>query len=502
MKKNIPHVFVAFFFTLGIHAQSMNDLLRFSRTELNGTARYVSMGGAFNALGGDFSAIKDNPAAAAVFINSEIGLTGNTLENKIDAKYFGSSNSIDSRSSDIDQFGLVLVLNDMEKNDFVKLTFAYNYQVEQLFNSKFNAIGTNPNRGLDDYFLSFANGIPYSQIKTYDNESISESYKYLGENNGFASQQAFLGYQSYVINPFEIEDGNIRYFSYSNPQDQALDHDFFVSESGNSSKHSFSIATQHKKNIYVGFNLNSHHARLRRIDNLNEYNYGGNSTFDFTEFENDLLTVAEGFSFQLGAIYKTNYNLRFGLSYQSPVWFKLIDELTQSIITSKSFGSDTIDPQIINIYEYKISTPSKFSGGLAYVFKSRGLISLQYDLVNYQNASFDIGIGDLNFINQNNKIKSVLKSAGTLRIGGEYRFGRLSTRIGYFNQEGINRFSLDAGKGISFGLGYNFGGSALNFGISNLVYERSESIYQNGLTDPIKLGKNQFKFLVSYSIKL
>ena len=139
---------------------------------------------------------------------------------------------------------------------------------------------------------------------------------------------------------------------------------------------------------------------------------------------------------------------------------------------------------------------------MAYVFKSRGLISLQYDLVNYQNASFDIGIGDLNFINQNNKIKSVLKSAGTLRIGGEYRFGRLSARIGYFNQESINRFSPDTGKGISFGMGYNFGGSTLNFGTSNLVYERSESIYQNGLTDPIKLGKNQFQFLVSYSIKL
>ena len=180
-----------FLYPLGTHAQSMDDLLRYTRTELKGTARYVSMSGAFNALGGDFSAIKDNPAAAAVFLNSEIGLTLKTVENKLDAKYFGSSNSVDSRSSDIDQFGLVLVLSDTEASDFVKLTFAYNYQDENTFNSKFNARGTNPNRGLDDYFLAFANGIPYRDIKTYDDEDLSQSYKYLGESNGFGSQQAF-----------------------------------------------------------------------------------------------------------------------------------------------------------------------------------------------------------------------------------------------------------------------------------------------------------------------
>ena len=79
----------------------MDDILRYTRTELKGTARYVAMGGAFNALGGDFSAIKDNPAAAAVFLNSEIGLTLNTIENRVGANYFDNKNPIDSRSSDM-----------------------------------------------------------------------------------------------------------------------------------------------------------------------------------------------------------------------------------------------------------------------------------------------------------------------------------------------------------------------------------------------------------------
>ena len=501
MKKYIPHVLMLFLYPLGTHAQSMDDLLRYTRTELKGTARYVSMSGAFNALGGDFSAIKDNPAAAAVFLNSEIGLTLKNVENKLDAKYFGSSNSVDSRSSDIDQFGLVLVLSDTEASDFVKLTFAYNYQDENTFNSKFNAIGTNPNRGLDNYFLAFANGIPYRDIKTYDDEELSQSYKYLGENNGFGSQQAFLGYHSYFINPVTTDDNNTQYVSNSNPDKRPVNHDFFVTHSGKNSKHTFSFGAQYQENLYLGFNLNSHQARFRRIDNLVENNYGGTSTFDYTEFENDLLTIGEGFSFQFGAIYKAD-NLRVGLSYHSPVWYQTTDELVQFIITNKSNGKDTIDPGVTNIYQYNMSTPSRYSGGLAYVFGSKGLISVQYDFVNYQNASFDIGNGDDNFINQNKIINSTLKSAGTLKIGGEYRLGRLSFRGGYFNHWSITKKSTDLSKGTSFGLGYDFGGSALNFALSNLVFERSESMYQTGLTDPIELNKDQFQFLVSYSFKL
>ena len=304
-----------------------------------------------------------------------------------------------------------------------------------------------------------------------------------------------------MINPVIIDDSNTQYVSNSNPDERPVNHDFFVTHSGKNSKHTFSLSAQYQKNLYLGLNLNSHQTRFNRIDNLIENNYGGASTFENTEFENNLLTLGEGFSFQFGAIYKAA-KIRLGLSYHSPVWYKMTDELLQSIITIKSNGNDTIDPGIINIYEYNMSTPSRYSGGLAYIFGSKGLISLQYDLVSYQKASFDIGNGDINFINQNEIINTKLKSAGTLKIGSEYRLGRLSFRCGYFNQESINRKSTDFSKGISFGLGYNFGGSALNFGFSNLVFNRSEPLYHNGLDDPIEINKDQFQFLVSYSLKL
>ena len=502
MKKYIPHVLMVFLYSLGSNAQSMDDVLRYTRPELKGSARYVSMGGAFHALGGDLSAVSDNPAAAAVFLNSELGVTVNAMDNKINANYFGVNNKLDSRSTDIDQFGVVLVLNDTKENDFVKVSFAYNYQNEQVFNNKYNARGTNPNRGLDDYFLTFANGVFYEDIKTYDDETVSDSYRYLGENRGFSAQQAFMGFQGYMINPLVEEDTNTIYVTNSNPQGNSVNHDFFVNQTGKNSKHSFTLAAQYKQKLYVGFNLNSYRSEFTRVDNLVENNYGLGSTFDFAEFQNELLTIGQGFSFQLGAIYKATNNIRMGLSYQSPTWYNMTDELQQYIITNKSTGTDTVEPNIINIYEYKMSTHSMYSGGLAYIFGSKGLISFQYDHANYQNSSFDVGNGDVNFINQNKKIASTLKSAGTLKLGGEYRIDKLSLRGGFVNQQSINKISKDLNKGFSFGMGYDFGGSVLNLAISKMEIQRSESMYQEGLTDPLKIKNDQIQFLVSYLLKL
>ena len=502
MKKYIPHVLMISLYSLGSFAQSMDDVLHFVRPELKGTARYVGMGGAFNALGGDLSAVGDNPAAAAVFLNSEVGLTLNLLENKNTANYFGNSNDVESESIQLDQFGVVFMLYNNDGNDFTKLSLAYNHKKEQIFDNKFNAIGVNSNRSLEDYFLAFANGIPYSDIKTYDDERLSDSYRYLGENRGFSSQQAFLGFQSYMINPVELDDDNTQYVSNSNPQGQAVNHNYFVTQTGKNSKNSITLASQYKQNLYLGINLNSHQTRLRRIYNLIENNYGSGSTFNYSEFENDLLTVGEGFSFQLGLIYKPQKNIRMGLSYQSPVWYQMSDELLQTLITSKDNGTDTIDPQIINFYEYDFSTPSVLSGGLAYVFGTKGLISLQYDRVNFQNISFDIKNGDANFINQNKKIKNSLKSAGTLKLGAEYRIDRLSLRGGYFKRQNFNQSAQDVCIGMSSGLSYDFGGSVLSFALSKVEYERSESMYQEGLTDFIQLKNNQLQFLVSYALKL
>jgi hypothetical protein len=57
------------------YAQDTYDAARFASSDLNGTARYVGMGGVLSALGGDISVMSSNPAGTALFRKSEASLT-------------------------------------------------------------------------------------------------------------------------------------------------------------------------------------------------------------------------------------------------------------------------------------------------------------------------------------------------------------------------------------------------------------------------------------------
>ena len=47
-------------------AQSTVDAYTLSQSDLRGTARFMSMGGAFTALGGDLSTLNQNPAGVGI----------------------------------------------------------------------------------------------------------------------------------------------------------------------------------------------------------------------------------------------------------------------------------------------------------------------------------------------------------------------------------------------------------------------------------------------------
>ena len=91
-------------------------------------------------------------------------------------------------------------------------------------------------------------------------------------------------------------------------------------------------------------------------------------------------------------------------------------------------------------------------------------------------------------------------------MAGPYVNVGIGTGFGADIDGDINGIDFEADArttvGGGIGLGYDFGGSALNLTFSNLVFERSEPMYQTGLNNPIQLRKNQFQFLVSLSLKL
>ena len=112
-----------------MQSQDITDAMRFSQDNLNGTARYRAMSGAFGALGGDFSSLNVNPAGSAIFSNNQIALTFNNSEIKNNSIYFGTSVNEKNSSFDLNQAGGVYILKNADrKSDWKKFSFALNYE--------------------------------------------------------------------------------------------------------------------------------------------------------------------------------------------------------------------------------------------------------------------------------------------------------------------------------------------------------------------------------------
>ena len=67
MKKLYYLIFIGSTFNV-VLSQEIPDAVRYAQDNLNGTARFRAMGGAFGALGGDLSSINVNPAGSAIFL--------------------------------------------------------------------------------------------------------------------------------------------------------------------------------------------------------------------------------------------------------------------------------------------------------------------------------------------------------------------------------------------------------------------------------------------------
>ena len=82
---------------LYIQAQTHVAALRYSQESLWGSARYVSMGGAFGALGANASSPSHNPAGIALHTNNEFSASLSFIDIETTATYH-SFNTFDKNS--------------------------------------------------------------------------------------------------------------------------------------------------------------------------------------------------------------------------------------------------------------------------------------------------------------------------------------------------------------------------------------------------------------------
>ncbi len=481
MKKYIFLILISFSVSQ-LRAQEIRDALRYAQDNTNGTARFRAMSGAFGALGGDLSAINVNPAGSVIFANNQLGFTLNNTSITNNATYFGDTTKETDNSFDLNQAGGVFVFkNQNSSSNWKKFSIAINFENTNNLNNSIFSAGTNPTHSIDSYFLSYANGIPLSVLEN--------SYY---EDLGHAAQQAFLGYQAYVINPASTNSTNTVYNS-NIPSGGNYYHENTITAKGYNGKLSFNAATSYKDKLYIGFNLNSHFVDFRQSSRFYEDNNApltSNYTISRVQFDNDLYTYGTGFSFQFGTIAKITNELRLGLAYESPTWYRLNDELTQQLVgvsanTSGELAPDVVNPNITNYYEpYKLQTPSKWTGSMAYVFGKKGLISFDYVIKDYSSTQFKPS-NDSYYRGLNSNLTNLLDKTNELRIGAEYKIQAWSLRSGYRKEQNPykNKTTIGDATGYSGGIGYNFGGTKLDLSYATFKRDTKQGFFEQGLTD-------------------
>lgn len=503
--RSFIHTLFALFIVQFCWTQTLKDVVGHTLPQLNGSARFTAMAGSFGALGGDLTAISHYPAAGAVFLHSEVGVGVDFVENATKTNYFGGDLEQENSNFNFNQIGFNFVFNNQdEESEWNRISIGFNINKVSNFNNNYNAQGFNDQNGLDSYFLSYADGISQGEIELIDNETVSEAYGEIGSFYGFGGQQAFLGFQSYIINPDLNSLADDRYVS--NALYDRLYHDYQVNESGFHRKYTLNIGGLYNDILFLGANFNYHRMETLRIESINEFDYALNSNLVESYFENELFSYGDGFSFQFGAILKVK-NARLGLTYDSPQWLTINEEIEQYIETihsvSDSSQKDIISPDFVNIYEpYSLKLPAKLTTSFAYIFGKSGLISIDYSTQNFENIRYSDQGNSSYLVTLNEDIGSSFKNIQQLRIGAEYRIKTISLRAGYFSIGSAFKNINEPNTGFTTGIGFDFGNKTLNLG---LVFQEQNSQYQllnRGLTNQYNLFENLTQFVISYNIKL
>lgn len=517
MKKNF--IFLLGILCVQLNAQSLSDALRYSMTNTQGSARFTAMGGAFGAVGGDLSAIEINPAASSIFSFSELGLSLNSIQLENTARYFNGTSVDKGNDISLGQAGIVLVLNEDTGGNWSKLSFGFNFTKNTNFDNSFGVTGVNPNRGLDRYFLNFAQGRQLDEISQIGNETFNEAYVEIGnsEGLGYAAQQGLFGYEGFVINPIPLNGTDdptnpaIRdYQSNTQASTNGYTHQYNKTSSGRINKYNINFSAVYQDKLYLGLSINTLNVEYSEVTRFYEYGYGPQSGISELDFQNELITTGTGNSFQIGAIYKASNAFRLGLSLESPTYYRLSDQVRQSLTSTirtengedvlslnpLAAGIDTVFPA------YQINTNGNVRGSLAYIIRDIGLISIDYSVKGNDRTKF-IPTDDTLFSSLNNQIEEEFKASQRLQIGGEFRLNpQISLRGGY-QSESSSIVAFDNSQSIlSGGLGFNFGASNLDIAFQLQDFRFEQALFNNGLTDTVQLQQDNFNLIFTYRIKL
>lgn len=447
-------------------AQNSIDALRYSRINPEGTARFQGMGGAMGAIGGDFSSITFNPAATAVYRNSEFTFSTAFNFNQQESNFQNELNTAEKLNFNLGNIGYVGSYKG-DPNGWKNYSFAVGYNRVNSFNSAYRISGSNPSSTIVD---SYVNQLNQGQPNVAD----VEAYAY-----PFGPSQA---YWLYLIDPVGNQYARRLDFQESILQTKRIE------TTGRQSETFFSFGGNYLDRLYLGGTIGMQNIRFEQTYSFEEtYTYdpppmtGENLPTSYLE-QSELVTTGTGINFKIGGIYRITNELRIGASVHTPTFFGLTDSY---VFSSDAIFSDTsyLEPEVNSNYNYSLRTPSRYTASLAYVMANRGIFNLDYEYIDYSTARFnDTRDFQFDYSSTNNEINDFLRGTHNVRAGVEVKADPFIARAGIRYEQ--NPFSNEIALGpdessmtYSVGGGFRAKNYTIDISYVNTELDRIDNLY-------------------------
>ena len=422
--------------TATIGAQETYENTKLIDNDLNGTARYVGMGGALDALGADISVIGSNPAGLGLITKSRAEVSfGFVSQPGVSAFQQGNPTN-----ASFDQVGFVYVTRDM-LGDNDGFNFAVNYHKSRNFDYILSAVGDLKNASQNT--LSFLKAIYGGRAK--DGTSIFNLEKtkngMIRGTHPFTSQLDNLYYNNLMV------DYN-NAVSYST----ATGYDMQRAHTGYIGTYDVSMSGAISPRFYVGVTTGFHDVH---------YTGTGEYVEDLVDISNKPLTAlmvhdektitGMGVDVKLGAIFLPieNSPFRIGLSVATPTFYSLTINtrayMRHNLGASQSMQNGYLGGTTNESYSFKILTPWNFGISLGHTVGNYLALGASYNYVDYGSMKTRVNEGsDYDWrtdsyyedssddTNMNEHTKQTLKGVSTVKLGAEFRpVNNLALRAGY-----------------------------------------------------------------------
>jgi hypothetical protein len=414
------------------YAQTPYDALKLVQSDITGSARYMSMAGAFGALGGDVSAIKDNPAGLGIFRKSELSTTVNMLSQTSNSNWENTKTQDDLYKLGFNNFTYVLASptwrKESNKDGLKYSNWSFSYNKLKDFNRRSYIKGTDLSSSMTDYMAYFSGNTSGSSYD-FDNYPTSE-YDSPWDNLDISWLSVMAAYGGLMDEYVDQATSQTAYWSSLLNVGETVSPSYILEESGALNEYSLGWSGNFSDRFFIGVNLNLQTLNYQLSTKYSEdFSGGGNMSLS-----NSMSTTGAGMNFNIGAIYTPIDFMRIGLAYHTPTLFALSDVGSSELdFNAYSVGYITTPT---NTLDYQLLSPSQLNASLGLIVGNKGLVSAEYVLTNYTGMRFYDDNGEsAEYMDENQRIKEYLNNSRTIKIGGEYKVtSNIALRAGYANE--------------------------------------------------------------------